>query len=64
VPVVWRSVSASHALPCSVARKEYKEKREDERAERCEKARRVKEVYARGGEKALMKYKWPCFTQN
>jgi hypothetical protein len=24
----------------------------------------VKEVYARGGEKALMKGKWPCLTQD
>jgi hypothetical protein len=42
----------------------YKEKREEERAWKREKARRTKEAYARGGEKALMKGKWPCLTQN
>jgi hypothetical protein len=34
-------------------------KREEERARKCENARRAKEAYARGGEKALIKGKWP-----
>jgi hypothetical protein len=42
---------------------EYKEKRE-ERARKREKAQRAKEVYAKGGERALMKGKWPRLTQD
>jgi hypothetical protein len=38
---------------------EYKEKREEERAKKSEKARRAKKVYTKGGERALMKGKWP-----
>jgi hypothetical protein len=45
-------------------REEYKEKREEERARKCEKARRAKEACAKGGEKALMKGKWPRLTQD
>jgi hypothetical protein len=41
---------------------EYKEKRELERAQKCEKARHAKEAYAKGGERALMKGKWPRLT--
>jgi hypothetical protein len=37
---------------------EYKEKREEERARKHDKARRAKEAYERGGEKALVKGKW------
>jgi hypothetical protein len=44
--------------------KEYKEKRDGERAWKCEKARRVKEEYARGGEKALIKGKLPRLTHD
>jgi hypothetical protein len=40
-----------------------KEKREEERATN-EKARHTKEAYARGGEEALMKDKWPRLTQD
>jgi hypothetical protein len=47
-----------------MARDEYKEKREEEMAWKREKARRVKEAYARGGEIALMKGKWPRLTQD
>jgi hypothetical protein len=43
---------------------EYKQKREEERARKRKKARRVKEAYERGGEKALMKGKWPHLTQD
>jgi hypothetical protein len=42
----------------------YKGKREEERAWKHKKTRRVKEAYARGGEKALMKGKWPRLTQD
>jgi hypothetical protein len=42
---------------------EYKEKRE-ERAQKHEKTRLVKEAYARGGEKTLMKGKWPRLTHD
>jgi hypothetical protein len=40
-----------------MARDEYKEKQEEERALRWKKAQHTKEVYARGGERALMKAK-------
>jgi hypothetical protein len=39
-------------------REEYKEKREEEISQKHEKARRAKEAYAKGGERALMKGKW------
>jgi hypothetical protein len=45
-------------------REEYKEKPEEERARKREKARRAKEVYERGGEKALVKGKWTRLTQD
>jgi hypothetical protein len=45
-------------------REEYKDKREKERARKREKARHAKEAYARGGEKVLMKAKWPHLTQD
>jgi hypothetical protein len=45
-------------------REEYKEKREEESEQKHEKARRAKEVYARSGEKALIKGKWPRLTQD
>jgi hypothetical protein len=35
-----------------------------ERARKREKARRAKEAYERGGEKALMKDKWTHLTQD
>jgi hypothetical protein len=50
------------AMQRKMHREEYKEKREDVRARKREKARRAKEAYARGGEKALMKGKWPHLT--
>jgi hypothetical protein len=43
---------------------EYKGKREEERAQKREKARHAKEAYERGGEKVLMKGKWPHLTQD
>jgi hypothetical protein len=43
---------------------EYKEKREEEMSRKREKAQRAKESYARGGEKAVMKGKWPRLTQD
>jgi hypothetical protein len=47
-----------------MAREEYKDKREEERAWKHEKTWRVREAYAKGGEKALMKGKWPRLTQD
>jgi hypothetical protein len=41
-----------------------KEKREVERARKYEQARCAKEAYALGGQKALMKGKCPCPTQD
>jgi hypothetical protein len=41
---------------------EYKEKWEEERARKRAKAGRVKEAYARGGEKVLIKGKRPRLT--
>jgi hypothetical protein len=52
-----RRHDAYFAMQREMDHEEYKEKREEERAWKCEKARRAKEVYARGGEKALMKGK-------
>jgi hypothetical protein len=49
------------AMQREMAHEEYKEKRE-KRAQKHEKARRAKEAYARGGEKVLMKRKWPRLT--
>jgi hypothetical protein len=43
---------------------ESKEKPEEKRAQKREKARRAKEAYARGGEKVLVKGKWPRLTQD
>jgi hypothetical protein len=47
-----------------MAREECKEKREEEKARKHEKARRAKEAFARGGDKSLMKGKWPRLTQD
>jgi hypothetical protein len=51
-------------MQCEIDREEYKEKREEERARKHEKARCVKEAYARGGEKVLIKGKWTRLTQD
>jgi hypothetical protein len=58
-----RRDAAYFAMQCEMDR-EYKEKREYERAQKHEKARRVKEAYARGGEKAPIKGKWPRLTHD
>jgi hypothetical protein len=55
---------AYFAMQHKMKREEYKVKQEDERIWKCEKARYAKEAYARGGEKTLMKAKWPCLTQD
>jgi hypothetical protein len=55
--------AAYFAMKREMDREEYKEKREEERAQKREKARRAKEAYAKGGERALMKGKWPHLTQ-
>jgi hypothetical protein len=52
-----RKCAAYFAMQREMAHEVYKEKREEERARRHEKARHVKEAYARGGEKALIKGK-------
>jgi hypothetical protein len=52
------------AMKCEMDREEYKEKQEEERARKHEKARRAKEVNAKGGERALIKGKWPRLTQD
>jgi sRNA-binding protein len=63
-----RTVERRHvvffAMQREMDREEYKEKREEERAEKREKARCAKEVYERGGEKALLKGKWARLTQD
>jgi hypothetical protein len=56
--------AAYFAMRSEMACEEYKEKREEERAQKHKKARCAKEVYTRGGERALMKGKWPCLTQD
>jgi hypothetical protein len=62
--ITERKRTAYFAMKREMAREEYKEKREEERARKREKARRVKEVYAKGGERALIKAKWPRLTQD
>jgi hypothetical protein len=59
-----RRCAAYFAMQHEMDREEYKEKREEERAQKCEKARRVKKAYARGGEKVLIKGKWPRLTHD
>jgi hypothetical protein len=49
-----------HEMDCE----HEEEKREEGRAWKRKKARRAKKAYARGGEKALMKAKWPRLTHN
>jgi hypothetical protein len=61
---VERRHAAFFAMQREMDHEEYKEKREEERAQKREKARRAKEAYERGGEKALMKGKWPRLTQD
>jgi hypothetical protein len=55
---------AYFAMQREMTHEEYKEKQEEERARKREKTRHAKEAYARGGEKALMKGKWPRLTHN
>jgi hypothetical protein len=59
-----RKRAAYFAMKREVDREEYKEKWENERARKREKAWRVKQVYAEGDERALMKGKWPRLTQD
>jgi hypothetical protein len=59
-----RKRAAYFAMKREMAREEYKEKREEERAQKHEKAQHAKEVYAKGGERVLMKAKWPRLTQD
>jgi hypothetical protein len=56
--------AAYFVIQREMARDEYKEKREEERAQKRGKAQHAKEAYVRGGERALMKGKWPCLTQD
>jgi hypothetical protein len=56
--------AAYFAMQREMDREECKVKQEEERAHKLEKARRAKEAYARGGEKALIKGKWPRLTQD
>jgi hypothetical protein len=59
-----RKCTAYFVMKRVMDREEYKEKREEERARKHEKARRVKEAYAKGGERALITRKWPRLTQD
>jgi hypothetical protein len=56
--------TAYFAMQREMDHEEYKEKWDEERARKREKARRAKEAYARGGEKALIRGKWPRLTQD
>jgi hypothetical protein len=58
-----RKRAAYFAMKHEMAYEKYKEKRE-ERARKREKARCVKEAYAKAGEIALIKVKWPHLTQD
>jgi hypothetical protein len=57
-----RKHAAYFTMQREMNREEYKEKWEEERAWKHEKARCAKEAYARAGEKALIKGKWPHLT--
>jgi hypothetical protein len=59
-----RRCAAFFARQHEMDHEEYKAMREEERAQKREKARRVKEAFERGGEKVLMKGKWPRLTQD
>jgi hypothetical protein len=59
-----RKRAAYFAMKREMAREEYKEKQEEERAWKHQKSQRAKEMYAKGGERALMKAKWPDLTQH
>jgi hypothetical protein len=61
---VERRRTTNFAMQCEMDREKYKEKQGVERARKHEKARCAKEAYERGGEKALMKGKWPRLTQD
>jgi hypothetical protein len=50
------------ALHHEMDREQDKEKGEEERAQKHEKARHARESFAQGGEKALIKGKWPHLT--
>jgi hypothetical protein len=62
--MVERKRAAYFAMQREMAREECKDKREEERPWKHEKARRAKEAYARGGERALIKGKWLRLTQD
>jgi hypothetical protein len=62
--MVERKRAAYFAMKREMTREEYKEEREEERAQKREKARCAKEAYAKGGERALIKAKWPRLTQD
>jgi hypothetical protein len=62
--IVERKRVAYFGMQCEMAHEEYKVKRDEERARKHEKERRAKEAYARGGERALRKGKWPRLTQD
>jgi hypothetical protein len=66
VLVGWRSVSVPLTLPCNtrwiVSTRKKSERKGGHGS--VKKARRAKKAYARGGEKALMKAKWPRLTHN
>jgi hypothetical protein len=57
-----RRCAAYFVMQREMNHEEYKEKREEERVRKHEKARCAKEAYARGGEKALIKGRWPRLT--
>jgi hypothetical protein len=60
--MVEHKCATDFAMQREMARDEYKEKREEERTRKWEKTQCAKEAYARGGERALMKGKWPYLT--
>jgi hypothetical protein len=62
--MVERRRDAYFAMQREMDCDEYKEKGEQARARKRERARRVKEAYERGGEKALRRAKWPTLTQD
>jgi hypothetical protein len=63
-----KMVERKHVVYFVICRKmdheQDKEMREEERARKHEKACRAKEAFARGGEQALIKGRWPRLTQD
>jgi hypothetical protein len=65
VPIGWRSIGTPLTLPCIVRWIVRSIKRSERRREHGSMRKHdVKEAYVGGGERALIKAKWPRLTQD